>query len=159
MRRACWLAVGIVVLALAVERPATAAGRHYDWQVLDQVKSGKAQCAAARDENPDESTAGMRHGFVVYGLCVEKLIARLAKEFYAADAFGPGGIAARIEAMRFPYGRTYWTIYNEAGPCGDGGCGTMYQPEHAAKWDDLMDQLLGDMIGHLDEQRPRPARP
>jgi len=35
----------------------------------------------------------------------------------------------------------------------------MVQPEHAAKWDDLMDQLLDDMLGHLEEQRPKPARP
>lgn len=157
MWRACWLTAGIVALAPAVARPATAE-RRYDWQLLDQVKREKVQCAAARDADPDESTAGMRHACVVYGQCVEQLIARLGKEFYAADAFGPGGIAARIEAMRVPYGKTYWTIYNEAGPCGDGGCGTMYQPAHAAKWDDLMDQLFDDMIGHLGEYRPDEPR-
>lgn len=148
-----------LILLAALSVAAAAAGqsgteRRYDWKLLDQVVARQQACASTREKKTASGvTANMRSAQIEYGLCVERLIAQVAAEFYARDAFGPGGIAARIEDVRKPFQQMYWTVYNEAGPCGASGCGTMYQLAHAGKWGDLMDSLLADMIDHVKEQQ------
>lgn len=128
--------------------------RRYNWELLDQVEAERNSCAKARDKKASSGVTGeMRSAAIEYGVCVERIIKKVATEFYAPGAFGEGGITARVEEMRMPYQKAYWTMYNDAGPCGSTGCGTMYQVFHAGKWSNLMEGILADMVGHLKDQK------
>jgi len=114
------------------------AAKEYKWQLLSQVDEERRSCANGGDP-------------LGYGRCLEKIIKKIATEFYPPEAFGEGGINAYIQEMRRPYQKTYWTIYNKAGPCGPTGCGLMSKNIHENRWDALLDNLLTDMVAHLKD--------
>ena len=147
-------ALTALLFVVSVDSTQARQPRRYNWKLLDQVEAERNSCAKNRDEKVGTGvTSEMPSAEIDYGLCVEKIIKKVATEFYAADVFGKGGITARIEEMRTPYQKTYWVIYNDAGPCGGTGCGTMYQTFHASSWSRLMDSLLSDMVNHLKGQK------
>lgn len=114
------------------------AAKEYKWLLLGEVDEERRSCAEQSDQ-------------LSYGRCLERIIKKVATEFYPPEAFGDGGISTYIQEMRRPYQKTYWTIYNKAGPCGSTGCGLMSRDLHEKRWDELMDTLLSDMVDHLND--------
>lgn len=146
------LALTLLAFVVSEGRARSEEAGRFNWQLLDQVEAERDSCAAGvGQEASDPLTQELLRGGFGYGRCLERIIKKVATEFYPKDAFGEGGINVYIEEIRKPYQKTYWTIYNQAGPCGNTGCGSLYVALHTKKWNDLMDNLLTDMIDHLKE--------
>lgn len=87
------------------------------------------------------------------GKCLEVILFGLAREFYASDAFGRGGVEARIHEMRETMEHLYSTIYSEPRTCAP-NCGEVYQIWAAEAYVTSVRIMLDDMIDRLKDESP-----
>lgn len=87
------------------------------------------------------------------GKCLEVVLFSVARDFYDTDAFGAGGVEARITELRDYLGRLYGIIYSEPRTCTP-NCGEIYQIWAAEAYVTSIRILLDDMLARLREERP-----
>lgn len=110
-----------------------------------------AECTAtAAPYAKSPRTGDMVASKVIRMTCLRAMLRKLADIYYTPDAFGPGGIDARIDEIAQPLYRIHFALYNygvhdvgnEKVPyCGDGPCGSI--AEQLAPRDDYVQFLLG----------------
>lgn len=112
-------------------------------------------------------TGDMVESKVIRMTCLRAMLRKLADLYYTPDAFGPGGIDARIDELAQPLYRIHFALYNygvyhvgskRVPYCGDGPCGSI--AEQLAPRDayvefllDLTRQVAGYGHGTNDEKR------
>ncbi len=139
---------------LILSDTADAGKKNYNWKLVDKANKDLSICIKNRDKKTNlpshNRLAGVENE---YSLCVEKIIIKVADEFYAPDAFGEGGIKARIKEMERPYRDIYGSIVMKAGACGPPECGSMWEPYSASSWGIQLEKMLSEMIYHLKSIR------
>ncbi len=85
--------------------------------------------------------------------CLEVVLFSVAREFYDRDAFGKGGVEARVAEVRDTLGHLYATIYSEPRTCAP-NCGQVYQIWAAEAYATSIRIMLDDMLDRLKDESP-----
>lgn len=150
----------------AIETAAQQIAAERDYR--SELPARLAECTATAAPYANSPRTGdMVTSKVIRMTCLRAMLRRLADLYYTPDAFGPGGIDARIDEIAQPLYRIYFALYNygahnvgnEKVPyCIDSPCGSI--AEQLAPRDDYVEFLLnltryvaGYAHGTSDEKR------
>lgn len=140
--------------AVAAAAQRVVPGRDY----ASDLPARLAECTAtAAPYAKSPRTGDMVESKVIRMTCLRAMLRTLADRYYMPDAFGPGGIDARIDEIAEPLYRIHFALYNhgvyyvgdEKIPyCGDGPCGSIAEQlaprdEYVAFLLDLTRQVAG----------------
>ncbi len=146
------LAVLVVVGWGAVTLPADAAP---DYGLLDAMAERAAVCEQASEK---EYWTGvpvrMKAALEVQARCLTEVAETLAAEFYPPDAFGDGGIRARIDDLRATYGRLYGAVHTRPLTCRGGPCGDIYEVWAMEAYVSAVRALVDSIIDRVKDQSP-----
>lgn len=85
--------------------------------------------------------------------CLEGIFVATAQEFYTADAFGPGGAAARLADLRHSADTLLDPLYNKPRTCMP-KCSSLYRVWAAEAYVTTLRSLLDDMLDRLKDESP-----
>jgi hypothetical protein len=146
------LCLAAAAAALSIATPSFAASP--DFSHLDDAAARAASCdrkANAAYETGDNKSILM--ALNEQGKCLEVVMFSVAREFYDDNAFGAGGVEARIHEMRENLAQLYSTIYSEPRTCAP-NCGEVYQIWAAEAYVTSIRIMLDDMIDRLKDESP-----
>lgn len=147
-------AAAVVGAGLAVAAPACAAERP-DFTLLDAMSEQAATCEQASER---EYWSGVPHrmqaALKVQATCLEEVAATLAHEFYPEDAFGEGGIRARMEDLRRVTGELYGAVHTRPVTCRAGSCDEIYEVWAAENTVSALRSLVDAIIDRVKDQSP-----
>lgn len=88
--------------------------------------------------------------------CLEDIAATLAEEFYPPDAFGPGGMRARLDELETQTSRLFGVIHTQPLACDDvnGPCGPIYDVWARENTVATVRLAVDAMIERLKDQSP-----
>lgn len=86
--------------------------------------------------------------------CLKEVAATLADEFYPPDAFGDGGMRARLEELESRTGGLFEVIHGQALPCTTGECGAIYDVWARENTVAAVRAVVEAMIERLKDQSP-----
>ncbi len=154
------LAIALVLVLSAVTSldlmlPATAWAREQpDFSHLDEAAAHAAVCdAKATDVYETGENPAILMALNEQGKCLEVILFSVAREFYDSNAFGKGGVEARISEVRHSLAQLYSTIYSEPRTCAP-NCGEVYQIWAAEAYVTSIRIMLDDMIDRLKDESP-----
>lgn len=152
-RVACLVAALVIVLGTMTAAPVWAADKP-NFRTLDDAAAKADACEAkARAVYEGGTNAQILMALNEEARCLEVLLFQVAREFYDRDAFGKGGMEARIKDMRETLGRLYETIYSEPKTCAP-NCGEVYQIWAAEAYVTSIRIMLDDMLDRLKDESP-----
>ncbi|GAA0579639.1 hypothetical protein [Caenispirillum bisanense] len=148
-----WGSCGGGAAALAASAAAAASGPNY--ALLDTMAERADACDQAVEKDyatgvPVRMTAALE----VQARCLEDVAAALAAEFYPPDAFGDGGIRARVADLRATYGRLYGAVHTRPLTCRGRPCGDIYQVWAAEAYVSAVRALVDSIIDRVKDQSP-----
>lgn len=125
-----------------------------DFKQLEQAEIRAAQCDDyVRAGYEAGETADILEGLTAQAKCLEVVLFSVAREFYDQDAFGQGGLEARIADLRQTLGHLYRTIYSEPRTCAP-NCGDVYQIWAQEAYVTSIRIMLDDMVDRLKDESP-----
>lgn len=151
----------VILLVLAVVLVSRAADvyasdRTPDFQSLDQAAARADACEAkvrAAYESAVTDNEGILTALNKEARCLEVILFSVAREFYAADAFGLGGVETNFAKLRIELNQLYRTIYSEPRTCAP-NCGDVYQIWASEAYVTSVRIMLDDMIDRLKDESP-----
>lgn len=152
-----WALAAVLGVAVLAASGATAQDRKkdkLDFRQLDQAAAKAALC----DEKTGNIYESTDNGKILENLnaqakCLEVVLFSIAREFYDRNAFGDGGVEARIAEMRRTLGHLYQTIYSEPRTCAP-NCGDVYQIWAQEAYVTSIRIMLDDMVDRLKDESP-----
>ncbi|WP_404382071.1 hypothetical protein [Caenispirillum salinarum] len=142
-------------MGLAPPGPARAA--EPDYAMLDAMAEQAFLCEQASEK---EYWSGvprrMMAALEIRLACLEEIAATLADEFYPPDAFGPGGMKARLGDLQAQTGRLFGAIHTHPLPCATGtdACGPIYEVWARENTVAAVRDAVDAMIDRLKDQSP-----
>lgn len=125
-----------------------------DFDQLDQAAQKGAACDDhVRAGYEKGETADILEGLTAQAKCLEVVLFSVAREFYDTNAFGQGGLEARIADLRKTLGHLYRTIYSEPRTCAP-DCSDVYQIWAQEAYVTSIRIMLDDMIDRLKDESP-----
>ena len=145
-----WFAVGGALAAETGQKT----GQKPDFRQLDVAAAKAASC----DDKVQPAYESGNNERILTALteqakCLEVVLFSVAREFYDNDAFGKGGVEARIAEVRDSLGHLYATIYSEPRTCAP-NCGQVYQIWAAEAYATSIRIMLDDMLDRLKDESP-----
>lgn len=129
-------------------------GNGVDFRKLD---TAAAKAEACDDKVRDAYVSGDNDRILAalneQGKCLEVVLFSVAREFYDHDAFGTGGVEARMDELRSTLGHMYSTIYSEPKTCVP-NCGVVYQIWAQEAYVTSIRIMLDDMLDRLKDESP-----
>lgn len=139
--------------AMLAGTPAAAEGP--DFTVLDAMAEQASLCEQASEK---EYWSGVPHrmkaALAIQMTCLEEVAATLAREFYPEDAFGEGGIRARIAELRTSYGDLYQAVHTRPVTCTRDACNEIYQVWAVENTVSALRTLVDAIIDRVKDQSP-----
>lgn len=127
---------------------------HPDFSALDEASARADACENKnRDNYRAEDNQKILEGLNAQAKCLEVILFSVAREFYDRDAFGSGGLEARMVELRKVLGNLYSTIYSEPRTCAP-NCGAVYQIWAQEAYVTSIRIMLDDMIDRLKDESP-----
>lgn len=129
-------------------------GSGFDFHQLDRAAARASACeektrAAYESGDNDRILAALHE----QAKCLEVVLFSVAREFYDQDAFGRGGVEARMAELRRTLGSLYRTIYSEPRTCAP-NCGDVYQIWAQEAYVTSIRIMLDDMLDRLKDESP-----
>lgn len=147
------LALGLVLATTPAPPPALAAGP--DFTLLDAMAEQVWACDQASEK---EYWSGvprrMKGALEIQIKCLEEVAVTLAEEFYPDDAFGAGGIRARLLDLRRAMGELYGAVHTAPVTCQTDPCGEIYEVWALESTVTAVRSLVDAMIDRLKDQSP-----
>lgn len=151
MRR--WLYMLLMAVVLTGAAPSAWAARP-DFEALDEAAARADACEEkSRDTYGAADNEKVLEGLNAQAKCLEVVLFGVAREFYDHDAFGSGGVEARIADLRRVLGDLYSTIYSEPRTCAP-NCGVLYQIWAQEAYVTSIRIMLDDMLDRLKDESP-----
>jgi hypothetical protein len=151
-----WAVAAVLGVALMVATGADAKDNRkkdsIDFRHLDQAAAKAAQCDE-RNVYDSADTAIILENLNAQAKCLEVVLFSIAREFYDGNAFGDGGVEARIADLRRTLGHLYQTIYSEPRTCAP-NCGNVYQIWAQEAYVTSIRIMLDDMVDRLKDESP-----
>lgn len=153
-------AAALVGVGLAAAAPGAAPARAAepaapDYALLDAMAEQASTCEQASEK---EYWTGVPHrmkaALAIQASCLEEVAATLAREFYAEDAFGPGGIRARIADLRTTYGSLYEAVHTRPLTCRWQRCDEIYEVWAMENTVSAVRALVDAIIDRVKDQSP-----
>lgn len=125
-----------------------------DFRQLDQAAARAAACDEKAGNVYDaDSNAKILENLNAQAKCLEVVLFSIAREFYDLNAFGDGGVEARIADVRRTLGHLYKTIYSEPRTCAP-NCGEVYQIWAQEAYVTSIRIMVDDMVDRLKDESP-----
>lgn len=129
-------------------------GPSIDFRQLDQAAARATLCDdRVREAYEKGDATDILEGLNAQAKCLEVVLFSIAREFYDTDAFGKGGLEARIGDLRDTLGHLYQTIYSEPRTCAP-SCGEVYQIWAQEAYVTSIRIMLDDMVDRLKDESP-----
>lgn len=151
-----WVLVAVLAGALAGTPGAMAQEKKkaIDFRHLDQAAARAAACDEKAGNVYDaDSNAKILETLNAQAKCLEVVLFSIAREFYDRNAFGDGGVEARIAELRATLGHLYKTIYSEPRTCAP-NCGEVYQIWAQEAYVTSIRIMVDDMVDRLKDESP-----
>lgn len=114
----------------------------FKYDFLMKIPKKRLECKKKSQKSWDSGmTSEMREGSYEYGECLNKLIIKLAQQFYPKNAFGDSGIRGLIDDLQKARLTLYWGLYNNCEACD----GTMWYVMASGAAFDELENLLHEM--------------
>lgn len=151
-----WALAAVLVGALMMAPAVMAQDKKktIDFRHLDQAATRAAACDEKAGNVYDaDSNAKILENLNAQAKCLEVVLFSIAREFYDRNAFGDGGVEARIAELRATLGHLYTTIYSEPRTCAP-NCGEVYQIWAQEAYVTSIRIMVDDMVDRLKDESP-----
>lgn len=144
--------LAVCLCAVLASAPAVAAP---DFTLLDAMAEQASVCEQASEK---EYWSGVPHrmkaALTIQVTCLEAVAATLAREFYPPEAFGDGGIRARVAELRAAYDDLYGTVHTKPITCRAGSCNEIYEVWAMENTVSAVRALVDAIIDRVKDQSP-----